>query len=116
MDTDVAERLTEAIMQKLEGSMMETFQSMARHVKIALYEALREILSPQASQSIFTDVVDTRDWSVPHTIILLGVNGIIKTNNMVRGVWAGMCVKWGVALGYYGHKYKLLLDREYSLI
>lgn len=40
----------------------------------------------------------------------------IGTNNMVRGVWAGMCVKWGVALGYYGHKYKLLLDREYSLI
>ena len=64
--------------------MMETFQSVAHHVKIALYEALREILSPQASQSIFTDVVDTRDWSVPHTIILLGVNGIIKTNNMVE--------------------------------
>ena len=84
VDTDVAECLTEAIMQKLEGSMMETFQSVARHVKIALYEALREILSPQASQSIFTDVVDTRDQSVPHTIILLGVNGIIKTNNVVE--------------------------------
>ena len=40
----------------------------------------------------------------------------LASNNMVRAVWAGMCVKWGVALSYYGHKYKLLLDREYSLI
>ena len=35
---------------------------------------------------------------------------------MVAGVWAGMCIKWGVALSWYGHKYKLILDREYSLI
>ena len=40
----------------------------------------------------------------------------LASNNLVRAVWAGMCVKWGVALSYYGHKYKLLLDREYSLI
>ena len=37
-------------------------------------------------------------------------------NHMVAGVWAGMCIKWGVALSWYGHKYKLILDREYSLI
>ena len=40
----------------------------------------------------------------------------VRDNNLVRGVWAGMCVKWGVAQAYYGHKYKSILDREYSLI
>ena len=40
----------------------------------------------------------------------------MSDNHMIAGVWSGMCVKWGGALAWYGHKYKQILDREYSLI
>jgi len=40
----------------------------------------------------------------------------ISDNNMIPGVWAFMCVKWGLALSWYGHKYKLILDRDYTLM
>jgi len=40
----------------------------------------------------------------------------IADSHMIAGVWSFMTVKWSGALGYSSHKYKSLLDREYSLL
>lgn len=40
----------------------------------------------------------------------------IKDSWMIAGVWAFMTVKWSVGLVYLGHKYKCILDREYTLL
>lgn len=40
----------------------------------------------------------------------------ISDSHMIAGVWSFMTFKWSVALGYSSHKYKVLLDREYSLL
>ena len=37
-------------------------------------------------------------------------------NHLISAVWAMMTLKWGLALTWYGHKYKLILDREYTLM
>jgi len=39
----------------------------------------------------------------------------IANNNLIAGVWALMCVKWGLALSWAAHQYRLQY-REYSLI
>jgi len=40
----------------------------------------------------------------------------IKDSWMIAAVWAFMTVKWSLALVYLGHKYKCILDREYTLL
>ena len=37
-------------------------------------------------------------------------------NHLISAVWAMMTLKWGLALSWYGHKYKMILDREYTLM
>ena len=39
----------------------------------------------------------------------------IAGNSLIAGVWALMCVKWGLALAWATHQYRLQY-REYSLI
>ena len=39
----------------------------------------------------------------------------IAENSLIAGVWALMCVKWGLALAWAAHKYRHQY-REYSLI
>ena len=39
----------------------------------------------------------------------------IAGNSLIAGVWALMCVKWGLALAWAAHQYRLQY-REYSLI
>lgn len=38
------------------------------------------------------------------------------SSNWVSVVWSIMCVKCGLGLAYFGQKYKLMVDREYSLM
>jgi hypothetical protein len=35
---------------------------------------------------------------------------------MLAGVWAFMAAKWSLGLVVFGHKYKRLLHREYTLL
>ena len=40
----------------------------------------------------------------------------IKDSSMIAAVWSFMCVKWGGGLAFFGQKYKMVIDREYSLL
>jgi len=40
----------------------------------------------------------------------------IENNHLISAVWSFMTVKWGLGLGFFGQKYKLVLQREYSLL
>jgi len=40
----------------------------------------------------------------------------ISESFMIAGVWAFMTVKWSAALTFFGHKYNLLLEREYIML
>eukprot|EP00092_Neocalanus_flemingeri_P023561 GFUD01025549.1.p1 GENE.GFUD01025549.1~~GFUD01025549.1.p1 ORF type:complete len:150 (+),score=34.57 GFUD01025549.1:45-494(+) len=40
----------------------------------------------------------------------------ISDSSKIAAVWAFMCVKWGAGLAFFGQKYKLVIDREYSLL
>ena len=74
--SEVAESLTESVMVKLEGSVMGTFQSLARHVKEALTQSLMKLLTPKRRIDILRDVMDARDNRKPYVITFCGVNGV----------------------------------------
>ena len=74
--SEVAESLTESVMVKLEGSVMGTFQSLARHVKEALTQSLMKLLTPKRRIDILRDVMDARENRKPYVITFCGVNGV----------------------------------------
>ena len=73
--SEVAESLTESVLVKLEGSVMGTFQSLARHVKEALTQSLMKLLTPKRRIDILRDVMEARENRKPYVITFCGVNG-----------------------------------------
>merc|ERR1711881_452870 len=82
--SEVAESLTESVMVKLEGSVMGTFQSLARHVKEALTQSLMKLLTPKRRIDILRDVMDARENRKPYVITFCGVNGVGKSTNLAK--------------------------------
>ena len=82
--SEVAESLTESVMLKLEGGVMGTFQSLARHVKEALTQSLMKLLTPKRRIDILRDVMDARDNRKPYVITFCGVNGVGKSTNLAK--------------------------------
>ena len=74
--SEVAESLTESVLVKLEGSVMGTFQSLARHVKEALTQSLMKLLTPKRRIDILRDVMEARENRKPYVITFCGVNGV----------------------------------------
>merc|ERR1712203_23738 len=71
-------------MLKLEGGVMGTFQSLARHVKEALTQSLMKLLTPKRRIDILRDVMDARDNRKPYVITFCGVNGVGKSTNLAK--------------------------------
>ena len=40
----------------------------------------------------------------------------ISDSSIIAAVMAFLCVMWGTLLAFFGQKYKLVIDREYSLL
>ena len=74
--SEVAESLTESVMVKLEGSVMGTFQSLAKTVKEALTQSLMKLLTPKRRIDILRDVLEARENKKPYVITFCGVNGV----------------------------------------
>jgi len=82
--SEVAESLTESVMLKLEGGVMGTFQSLARHVKEALTQSLMKLLTPKRRIDILRDVMEARENRKPYVITFCGVNGVGKSTNLAK--------------------------------
>ena len=74
--SEVATSLIESVMVKLEGSVMGTFQSIARTVKDALTQSLMKLLTPKRRIDILRDVLDSKENKKPYVIAFCGVNGV----------------------------------------
>merc|ERR1712113_1293237 len=82
--SEVAESLTESVMVKLEGSVMGTFQSIARTVKDALTQSLMKLLTPKRRIDILRDVLEAKENKKPYVITFCGVNGVGKSTNLAK--------------------------------
>merc|ERR1739846_147132 len=82
--SEVAESLTESVMVKLEGSVMGTFQSLARTVKDALTQSLMKLLTPKRRIDILRDVMEAKENKKPYVITFCGVNGVGKSTNLAK--------------------------------
>ena len=74
--SEVATSLIESVMVKLEGSVMGTFQSIARTVKDALTQSLMKLLIPKRRIDILRDVLNSKENKKPYVIAFCGVNGV----------------------------------------
>ena len=74
--SEVATSLTESVSVKLEGSVMGTFQSLARTVKDALTQSLMKLLTPKRRIDILRDVLEAKENKKPYVITFCGVNGV----------------------------------------
>jgi len=81
---EVAASLIESVMVKLEGSVMGTFQSLARTVKDALTQALMKLLTPKRRIDILRDVLEAKENKKPYVITFCGVNGVGKSTNLAK--------------------------------
>ena len=59
-------------MVKLEGSVMGTFQSIARNV----IQSLMKLLTPKRRIDILRDVLDSKENKKPYVITFCGVNEV----------------------------------------
>merc|ERR1719233_2290806 len=82
--SEVAASLIESVMVKLEGSVMGTFQSIARTVKDALTQSLMKLLTPKRRIDILRDVLEARENKKPYVITFCGVNGVGKSTNLAK--------------------------------
>jgi len=82
--SEVATSLTESVMVKLEGSVMGTFQSLARTVKDALTQSLMKLLTPKRRIDILRDVLEAKENKKPYVITFCGVNGVGKSTNLAK--------------------------------
>jgi len=82
--SEVAASLTESVMVKLEGSVMGTFQSIARTVKDALTQSLMKLLTPKRRIDILRDVLEAKENKKPYVITFCGVNGVGKSTNLAK--------------------------------
>jgi len=82
--SEVAASLIESVMVKLEGSVMGTFQSIARTVKEALTQSLMKLLTPKRRIDILRDVLEARENKKPYVITFCGVNGVGKSTNLAK--------------------------------
>merc|ERR1712055_1160150 len=82
--SEVAASLIESVMVKLEGSVMGTFQSIARTVKDALTQSLMKLLTPKRRIGILRDVLEARENKKPYVITFCGVNGVGKSTNLAK--------------------------------
>merc|ERR1719392_56070 len=82
--SEVAVDLTESVMVKLEGSVMGTFQSLARTVKDALTQSLMKLLTPKRRIDVLRDVLEARENRKPYVITFCGVNGVGKSTNLAK--------------------------------
>merc|ERR1711942_662587 len=80
----VAASLIESVMVKLEGSVMGTFQSIARTVKDALTQSLMKLLTPKRRIDILRDVLEAKENKKPYVITFCGVNGVGKSTNLAK--------------------------------
>jgi len=81
---EVANDLTESVMVTLEGSVMGTFQSLARTVKDALTQSLYKLLTPKRRIDVLRDVMDAKENRRPYVITFCGVNGVGKSTNLAK--------------------------------
>eukprot|EP00092_Neocalanus_flemingeri_P021553 GFUD01023375.1.p1 GENE.GFUD01023375.1~~GFUD01023375.1.p1 ORF type:complete len:628 (+),score=176.70 GFUD01023375.1:70-1953(+) len=82
--SEVATSLIESVMVKLEGSVMGTFQSLARTVKDALTQSLMKLLTPKRRIDILRDVLEAKENKKPYVITFCGVNGVGKSTNLAK--------------------------------
>merc|ERR1711983_168274 len=82
--SEVAVNLTESVMVKLEGSVMGTFQSLARTVKDALTQSLVKLLTPKRRIDVLRDVMDAKENKRPYVVTFCGVNGVGKSTNLAK--------------------------------
>lgn len=82
--SEVAASLTESVMVKLEGSVMGTFQSIARTVRDALTQSLMKLLTPKRRIDILRDVLEAKENKKPYVITFCGVNGVGKSTNLAK--------------------------------
>jgi len=82
--SEVAANLTESVMVKLEGSVMGTFQSIARTVKDAMTQSLMKLLTPKRRIDILRDVLEAKENKKPYVITFCGVNGVGKSTNLAK--------------------------------
>merc|ERR1711983_721500 len=81
---EVANDLTESVMVTLEGSVMGTFQSLARTVKDALTQSLYKLLTPKRRIDVLRDVMDAKENKSPYVVSFCGVNGVGKSTNLAK--------------------------------
>jgi len=81
---EVASSLIESVMVKLEGSVMGTFQSIARTVKDSLTQSLMKLLTPKRRIDILRDVLEAKENKKPYVITFCGVNGVGKSTNLAK--------------------------------
>merc|ERR1712096_338731 len=71
-------------MVKLEGSVMGTFQSLARTVRDSLTQSLMKLLTPKRRIDILRDVMEAKENKKPYVITFCGVNGVGKSTNLAK--------------------------------
>jgi len=82
--SEVATSLTESVLVKLEGSVMGTFQSLARTVRDSLTQSLMKLLTPKRRIDILRDVMEAKENKKPYVITFCGVNGVGKSTNLAK--------------------------------
>ncbi|TPX64010.1 hypothetical protein SpCBS45565_g06211 [Spizellomyces sp. 'palustris'] len=81
---DVADHLSESVLQGLAGKKIGAFSSLTSAVKSQMESALRRILTPRTSTDVLRDIFSAQQSGRPYTITFVGVNGVGKSTNLSK--------------------------------
>lgn len=81
---EIAEKLCESVVTKLEGKVLGTFTSIASTVRQTMEDSCVQLLTPKRRINILRDALDNKNNSSPYTIVFCGVNGVGKSTNLAK--------------------------------
>lgn len=81
---EIATKLCDSVMTKLEGQQVNTVLGFKGFVKNALEESVLRILSPNRNVNILRDIKAKEGLGKPYVICFCGVNGVGKSTNLAK--------------------------------
>ena len=94
----IAQELTKAVGQKLDGSKCGTFTSVKNIVTATMKEQIQRILTPHRNIDIIRDIQVSKQNGKPYVLSFIGVNGVGKSTTLAK-----------VAYLFKSHGFKVLI-------
>jgi signal recognition particle receptor subunit alpha len=81
---DVSEKIAEAVGRTLIETKTKSFTTVQATVKLALEDALKNILTPKKKIDLVIEINKEKEKLKPYVIVFIGVNGVGKSTNLAK--------------------------------